>query len=211
MKMKLSRIGGVPYGGRYEINRPDLGMVGMGTAFDMLETNVRRYRKANGIPTGLGFSEELEQEICKLYPQECEHADPNLPSNIRLSFEDVVHGTQVLASFKLAGSPLVPKQEAERRASICSQCKLLVPFARPCGGLCGALKTAVDELVGGYEIAFDNDLRACGICHCFAASQVRIPYEHLEKGLTEQMKVQFQAAKAAWGCWKVQDSSTSAP
>ena len=79
MKMRLKAIGRVPYGGGFKINRPDLGMVGTGTAFDMLDRNVRAYRKANGIPTGLGFSEELEQQISELYPDEAEMVDPDLP------------------------------------------------------------------------------------------------------------------------------------
>lgn len=203
MKMKLKHTQRCPYGGQYKINRPDLGMVGIGYNFQVLEDNVRAYRKANAIPTGLGFSEELEQVVCAQYPDEAEIADPDLPTTVRLNFEDVTHGTQVLVAFKLAGSPLVPKEEALRRAEICSRCKMCIPFSRPCSGICGALKAAVDAIIGSsYEIPLDNDLRACGICHCVASSHVRIPYEFLEKGITEEMKKQFLAAKSYWGCWK---------
>lgn len=207
MKMKLRTTMQPPYGGMYRIDRPDIHMVGMGTSFEMLDTNCRKWRKNNGYPVGLGFSEELEQIICGMYPDEAEVADPTLPTQVKLGFDDVVRGTEVLVSFKAAGSPLVPKEEAERRAAICGRCKLLVPFSRPCGGLCGALKTAVDAVIGGYDIAFDNDLRACGICHCFAASHVRIPYAHLEKGLTPEMKAQFNAAAQIYSCWKVEGAA----
>ena len=203
MKMKLRTLQQAPYGGMFVINRPDLGMVGRGTSFDMLLTNCRNYCRDNAIPTGLGFSQHLEQKICELYPDECEGADPNLPTHVKLSFDDVARGTQVLAAFKAAGSPLVPRAEAIRRSEICSRCKLCVPFARPCGGLCGVLKTAVEAVIGGYDIPFDNDLRACGVCHCFAASHVRIPYQYLEQGLNDEMRTQFQAANQAFNCWKV--------
>lgn len=203
MKMKLLRPQQPPYGGSYTLNEPSKGMVGSGTSLDMLETNVRKYRTSMGIPTGLGFAEELQQEVCAHYPQECEHSDPNLPTQIRLGFDDMVHGTRVLLSFKMAGSPLVSKEEAIRRGEICSRCKLCVPFQHPCTGLCGELKTIVDSLVGHYETPFDNDLRGCGICHCFFSSHVRIPYEHLNKGITPEMGNQFAAAHAAFGCWKV--------
>jgi hypothetical protein len=203
MKMRLKHTQSVPYGGMYKINRPDLGMVGNGTVFEDLIRNVRAFRKANAIPTGLGFDRELEAEICKLYPDESEPADPDLPTKARLTFEDLVHGTKVLLSFKLAGSPIVSKEEALRRGSICARCPLCVPFAHPCGGLCGELKTVVDSLTGGYDTQWDNDLRACSVCHCFYSSHIRIPYEHLEKGLTDEMKKQFQKANEYYSCWKV--------
>ena len=192
----------MPYNAPYEINLPALGMVGTGTNFEMLSTNVRKYRLANGIPTGLGFEEELENEICKLWPNECEITDTILPLRRRLTLDDVVAGTKVLAAFKLAGSPLVPKEEAERRAAICSNCKLCVPFPRLCSGMCGSLKEVVDQVVGGYHINFDDDHRACSVCHCFAASHVRLPYSILEKGLNDEQKAQFLEAKRLFGCWK---------
>ena len=205
MKMKLMRPQQPPWGGTYTLNLPEKGMVGMGTSFEMLETNVRKYRKAMGIPTGLGFAEELQQETCTLYPNECEPADPNLPTQVRLGFEDVVHGTEVLVAFKMAGSPMVPKEEALRRSEICSRCKLCVPFSHPCTGLCSGLKVAVDTLIASsYEIPMDTDLRACGICHCFASSHVRLPYRFLERGLTPEMKVQFEAAAQYYQCWKTE-------
>ncbi len=192
----------VPYNAPYEINLPALGMVGMGTNFSMLETNVRKYRLANGIPTGLGFSEELENEICKLWPNECEITDTILPLRRRLNLDDVISGTKVIASFKAAGSPFVPKEEAMRRAAICERCPLCQPFPRACNGWCGALKTVLDTIVGGYSIEQDNDPRACSICHCVYATQVKFPYEFLAKGLSEEEKAQFLEAKKLSGCWK---------
>lgn len=192
-----------PYGGAYEIKRPDLGMVGIGTTFEMLEDKVRAYRRAMGMPTGLGFSEELEQKICELYPQEAEVCDPNLPRAMKLSYGDITAGTKVLWSFKKAGSPLVPQAEAVRRGAICSNCKLCVPFTKPCNGLCGELKDYVDYLTSGYTTPYDNDLRGCSICHCFYSGHIRIPYEHLNKGLNDEERSQFQAANQLWGCWKV--------
>lgn len=203
MRMRLVSPGRVPYGGAYEIKEPEKGLVGTGTVFDMLETNVRKYRVAMGIPSGLGFSEELECEVCKKYPDECEITDSNLPLKRRLTLDDVVRGTKVLLALKLSGGQLVPKEEAERRAAICSRCPLAVTFPKPCNGLCASLKDVVDQIVGGYEISMDNDYRSCGICSCYIASQCRLPYSILEKGLNDEMKAQFQAASTQFGCWKV--------
>ena len=203
MRMRLRVPGQVPYGGGYTINRPDLGMVGVGTVFDMLERSVRAYRRANAIPTGLGFSEELETEICKLYPAEAEMTDTVLPLNRRLTLDDVISGTKVIAAFKASGSPLVSKEEATRRGAICSKCKLCQPFPKPCNGLCGGLKTIVDSVIGGYSTEYDDDPRACSICHCFYSSHIRIPYQFLEKGLNDQERAQFTEAHKLLGCWKV--------
>jgi hypothetical protein len=203
MKYRLKELGQVPYGGGFEINRPDLGMVGSGTVFDMLDRNVRQYRRANGIPTGLGFSEELECAVCEKYPVECEPTDSNLPLKRRLTLDDVVRGTKVLLALKLSGSQLVPKEEAERRGAICARCPLAMQFPKPCNGLCAELKTVVDAIVGGYTTSMDNDYRSCAICSCYIGSQIRLPYAVLEKGLTHQMKLEFQTASQSFGCWKV--------
>ena len=203
MRLRIRHIGQVPYDAPYKINKPELGMVGWGTTFDMLERNVREYRRANGMPTGLGFSEELETEICKLYPQECEVTDTILPLQRRLTMDDVISGTKVVASLKAAGSPLVPKEEAERRGEICSRCKLCQPFPKPCNGLCAGLKTVVDSVVGGYTTQYDTDYRACSICHCFFSTQIRVPYEFLDKGLDDSERAQFQEAHKLFGCWKI--------
>ena len=203
MRMRLVQPGRVPYGGSFAINRPDLGMVGTGTTFDMLERNVRAYRRANGIPTGLGFAEELEGQICVLYSAECEITDTILPLSRRLTLDDVVAGTKVLAAFKAAGSPLVPKEEAVRRAEICSRCKLCVPFPKPCNGICASLKEWVDKLVGGYTTPYDEDPRACSVCHCFYSWHVRVPYEYLNRGLDDEQRAIFQEANKLFGCWKI--------
>ncbi len=207
MKAKLKYLTQTPYGNEFKINRPDLGMVGTGTTFVMLETNVKKYRIANGIPIGLGFSEDLEAQICLLYPKECDQTDEILPLNRRHNLDDIIRGTKVLLSFKRAGSPYVPKEEALRRAAICSKCPLCQSFPRGCGGgLCGELKEIVDAMVSGYSTPLDTDLRACAICRCFAGTHVKVPYKHLAKGLTEEMKEQFQRAhdEPGIGCWKVE-------
>jgi len=203
MRLRIKHIGQVPYDAPYKINKPELGLVGWGTTFDMLEKHVREYRVANGIPTGLGFSEELETEICKLYPAECEMTDTILPLKRRLTMGDVISGTKVIAAFKKAGSPFVPKEEAMRRAEICSRCPLCQPIPRPCNGWCGELKTILDAVVGGYTLEQDNDYRGCSICHCVYSVQVKFPYEFLEKGLDDEQKAQFQEAHKLTGCWKV--------
>lgn len=202
MRMRLKKRGQVPYGGMYEIKRHDLGMVGRATTFDGIRDQVFAYRRANALPIGLGFEEELENEICKLYPKECEGCDDRIPLKRRLSMADVVHGTKVILALKLAGGELVSNQEAMQRWEICNRCPLNVVFPIPCAGLCPELRSVVDGIIGGRRLPFDDDRRSCAICGCYSAAQVRVPYRHLEKGLTPEMKEAFQVAKTEFGCWK---------
>lgn len=179
-------------------------MVGMGTTFEMLERNVRAYRRNNAIPIGLGFSEELETQICINYPAECEATSDIMPLTRRLGLDDVVRGTQVLLELKNRfGGKLVPQDEANRRAHICNNCQLAQVFPTPCSGICGALQDITDQIVGGYATFLDGDKRACKICRCFLASHVRVPYAALEVGLDDDMKKQFEEAAKHFHCWKV--------
>lgn len=203
MKWKLKAPGQVPYGAQYMLDLPERGMVGTGTVFDMLETRVRLWRKANGWPMGLGLSEEIEQCVCEKYPAECEADDTLLPIRRRLTLDDVIRGTKVILAMKLHPDPLVPKAEAERRGAICEKCPLAIQFPKPCGGLCGELKTIVDSVIGGYDTRFDTDYRSCSVCSCYFSSQIRIKYELLDKGLTDQMRGEFRMANEAYNCWKI--------
>lgn len=69
---RLKPTAGIPYGGCYKINRPDLGFVGEGTAFEQLKDTIRFYRQQRGLPVGSATFEQLEQEVCNLYPQASE-------------------------------------------------------------------------------------------------------------------------------------------
>jgi len=122
VKLRLRSKNQAPYGGIYELSRADIGMVGRGTTWDMVRNRIMDYRKANGIPIGLGFDDELEQALCRSYPAECEYFDGRSPKLRNLGLHDVVVGTKVMISLKLAGSPLEDRAEAERRAKICVDC-----------------------------------------------------------------------------------------
>lgn len=211
MALRLIAPGRVPYGGGYDINRPDLGFVGYGTAFEMLERRCRDYRKANALPWGIGTSEELEQIVCEKYPDECEHCDKDLPLKRRLSMGDVVNGTKVLLELVkqrvLKGeSVLLPREQAQARLDKCTRCPLNITFPIPCSGLCPELGAIVSAIVGNQHLD-GEDRRSCAVCGCFTSSQVWIPYDILEKGVDDQMKVSFQKARVNFGCWKTKEGS----
>lgn len=199
---RLKARSAVPFGGLYQLNLPDKGMVGRGTALGMLLDNIKAYRRANGIPIGLDFENEVEAEVCKFYPQECFDCSPLVPNTaIRLSIDDVVAGTKTMLRFKLAGSPLVDQAEADRRAAICSKCAYNGQITTPCSG-CDAIKKAVISLIGDVKTAYDDRLQSCMICHCFNAAAVWLPLEIQSQSWREIQKQQFQAAKESNSCWK---------
>lgn len=200
---KLIHINRVPYGGEYNINRPDLGMVGRGSSFTQLEGNVRRYRNANSIPTGLGFQKELMQVVCEHYPVECIDAVPGeFDKPHKLGFNDVVLGSRIAFSVitkSLSGeSVIVEDSEAERRAEICSKCAFNVPFVKPCGGYCGELRELVRRLVGHKEVKGASSLGACFLCHCFLETAVWVKLDIQVNPMPAELKAKFEAVERCW-------------
>lgn len=189
----------IPWGGGYVINLPEQGLVGQGINFPALLRSVKEWRRANSLPLGLGLGDELERAVCKIYPVECTGAINGKPRKSRLDLSTVLRGTQVLLAFKLAGSPYVSQEEAERRAEICSRCPWNLEYAKPCGGNCGGLKEMVAAIVGDRRTSYDDRLKSCGVCSCINSAHVHMPLEILAKGVSEEMKEQFTTIP---GCWK---------
>ncbi len=195
----------MPYGGTYELNRPDLGLVGKGTTWEMVRNRIMDYRKANGIPIGLGFDDELEQAICRQYPAECEFVDGTRPRMRSLGLGDIVTGTRVMLSLKLSGSPLVDRPEAERRAKICQDCVWNQTFSKPCGGICQELLDIVKSIVGSQGTQYDMNLKSCNICACLLQAAIWVPLNIQVPPLSEDQKAQFESVPA---CWKKQSLMT---
>lgn len=195
----------VPYGGSYNLNLPDLGLVGSGTDFGMLMDRLAEYRRANGLPIGLGFEEEVEREVCKRHPDMCVETDVRVPKPPnRLSIGDIASGTKNLLRFKLAGSPLVTQEEANRRAAICAKCPWNADFQMPCSGGCGSLKEMAVLAIGSQTTPYDVNLKSCAICHCWNAVAVWLPLDLQCQTVNDEQKLQFQFAAELpqTNCWK---------
>ena len=188
----------------WEIKRPDLGMVGTGYRWVVIRDNVVAWRKANGIPIGLDFENELENALCAKYPDACFSDDPRAPIKIeRVNLSDVIHGTKVMIRHFLNKREIVPREEAERRANICATCKLNVNFPKGCGGsLCGELLEIVKSIVGAQSTSRDAELHSCYICKCFNQPAVWVPAELQVAALIDHQKEQFKQVKDY--CWKAQ-------
>jgi len=199
----------IPRGGGYNIDRPELGIVGQGSTFNLLYDRVVQYRKANGHPVGLGLRSELEQLACAADPESCEDDDPNQPPKPRrLGWQDVVLGSKVAfsvlldkaaAAVGMGESPIVSREEAERRAAICAACTYNQPISGMCTGLCGPLKELVRATIGTAKTSRDSDLKSCFICHCYNGIAVWVKVETQLGPMDEVTKARFKTVK---GCWK---------
>jgi len=151
-----------------------------------------------GAVSGAGLREEVENWICQEHPEDCTEVDMNIPRKRKVTLSDVIHGTAVMMSFKLSGSPLVDRDEAMRRGEICKNCEFNQSFAKPCTGWCPELKNIVSAIIGNQGLPVDAHLHACGICNCFNAAQIWVPLSILDKGLTDEMRAQFATIKHCW-------------
>lgn len=188
----------VPYGGEYRINRPDLGMVGTGYIFDVLLESVRSYRKANGIPIGLGFVDEVEKVICEQMPDECEEHNGKMPLRKR-TLSDIIAGSRVMLSHWWNGRKLVTREESERRARICVSCPMNQTFVKSCTGICPELKQVVTSIVDAQGTQYDINLHSCQICGCYLSAAIWVPLDVQLNPLPEEQKEQFENVP---NCWK---------
>lgn len=194
---------GCPYGGLFSLNLPSKGMVGRGTSFEHIRDNIRDWRKANAYPIGIGFEEELERELCLKFPQECIDADPRIPRTIvRIGVADVIQGTRMALKHKLAGSPLVDQDTANARAKICSTCPFCVSIQMPCGGICSELKQFIQTIIGSKTTPYDDHLKSCAVCHCWASIMCWVPLEIQQSVLSQEQKDSFRYAVETANCWK---------
>jgi len=204
VKLIVRSPGQLPYGGKYSLNLPELGIVGWGQNYFDLKERVEAWRHANGWPVGLGFDEELQAAVCRDYPAECTiELPPALPAPQKIGWGDVMRGTVMMAKNKLAGSPTVSDEEANRRAEICARCILRSDYTSPCP-LCKDLENLAVSMVGARTTKFDGRLqrKACAICHCFLGASVWVDLDLQWSVLSDEQKEQFWVAHREIGCWK---------
>lgn len=186
-----------PRGGLWKFVHPVSGTVFTSPQIRALKAAVRSHEEANGY--ALSTDEDVEGQLCQNHLASCGSNPPRDHTTVSLNLADIVRGTKVLAKFKLAGSPLVAPETAERRAYICSTCKKNVNYSKPCSGICQELIDVVKGLVGDVSTSYDDKLKACAICACSNAAQVHVPIEFLQAGVTEQMMAEFALVP---DCWK---------
>lgn len=115
----------------------------------------------------------------------------------RFDLRTLYNGMQVFTTWLAAGMPLVSREEAVRRAEICSQCPMQakVPGCRTCS----RMARTVMRLQPKARTPFDAKLENCMVCKCVNKAQVWAPEKYLSIGVTDAMMEQFPNT-----CWKKQ-------
>jgi hypothetical protein len=157
------------------------------------------HRAGNGLPPIT--AEEAEHQNCAGLSLEsrlefCKDADPNAVQTIGLHLWDIVRGSLTLAGWKANGSQVVPIEEAERRAGICSTCPYNVAYRSGCGVDCQQLTDAVVSLVGQAATSLDGRLNACAICKCSLRAKVHIPLDDIRRFESAELQSKYPE----W-CW----------
>jgi hypothetical protein len=169
----------------------------------MVINRATAYRRANSIPIGLDFEEEIESQVCQRYPSECEVSKRALGIGlVAPGLWDVVRGTAVMINHKAHDSQLVPQEEANRRAQICFNCPLRSQMTLPCSRCMSALENVVNAITGSHGTPFDEKLSACAICKCYISASVWLPLETQCVGVSDDMRERFGFARESFNCWK---------
>lgn len=142
--------------------------------------------RANSIPIGVGWEEEMQNELCRQNPQwkgVCE--DREAKKDTRISNGDVRNFLSSVAKIiekEVRGKDaFVSKEEAERRAAICAGC----PRNQPTVNWCSHCPGNVIWAIGKFRTAFKKDapdlttsqdgkLYSCEVCGCANAVQIHI-------------------------------------
>ena len=166
------------------------------TSFPNLVAAVREHRLANGYPIQMDMELEVEGGVCKEIPEACQEKPADLIPQ-RLTIANVVAFTVTLGESILKGNPRVEKEEANRRAIICSDCEANVR-AEGCGGCNSSrLDAVIAKVTGTKPTDYDNKLESCKYCGCLNRAQVWFPLDILQNHIKPEIREALPAH-----CWK---------
>lgn len=122
--------------------------------------------------------DDLEEQLClTLPPGWCNYDDPNRPRpNTELDWNDVLRGVDAYSQYVLKGFAQVDKDEADRRALICSRCYLNVNISG-----CSACRAVADKLASQFNSKYDYALKYCAACKCTLRAKVHFPLDILDR------------------------------
>lgn len=180
--MKLANRSQVPPPPHFRYKHPVSGAEFIRNSWENLRGDVTAHTTGNHYPPV--SDDEIEQQMCEnmgdaIKARFCIGDGKSVNSG--LHWRDILQGTLTMASFLIAGRPLVSQEEAERRASICAKCPRNTQFTRPCGGLCEELRVATESIIGSKGTSLDGKLESCSVCKCHLKSKVWVPLEILQR------------------------------
>jgi hypothetical protein len=179
--------------GNYRMTVPQTGVHLSHYDWDSFVKLYTDHLRANNIHLGVGWEDEMQNELCRQNPQwngVCEESNPskervisngdirNFLTSVARIIENEVRGKDAF----------VPQEEAERRAAICAGC----PNNEPTVNWCSTCPGNVIWAIGKFREAFkkpapnmtsslDDKLFSCKICGCANAVQIHISTECLTR------------------------------
>lgn len=195
IKLKIDNV--VPSGGWVYVH-PHTGFKITAPTWNDLITRIRNYRLANGMSLGVNFEEAIGSEICQQQgwnEPRCMQEEPTPLKQRVIGMHDVVSFLKVLKHWLIKNPSLVPIEEANRRAQICTTCPYNVNI-QGCAG-CTNIAGMIFNATGDRETQYDQQLKNCQICGCVNKVQVWVPKETLDQGLSPEMREDLPN----W-CWK---------
>jgi hypothetical protein len=143
-----------------------------------LLTTVKKHYKANEIPIGLMFENDVETQLCSFMPPGiCSYSDDRqkrIAAQIARPNIHQVNDFTALLGKRWFGEGLVTQSEAEKHALICSKC----PYNQTPDGCTSCTSSATATAIG---IAFgtitrhtphDDKLQSCLLCKCHLKAKV---------------------------------------
>jgi hypothetical protein len=170
---------------------PVSGVTVVGDTPEMIAKRVLREREAKGLPVGDPIV-DVEEWLCQKLPAWCNRiAEPYVKKNY--THLDV---KAFLASVgDSVKSGVVDKEEAGRRATICTTC----PYNQKVSGCegCSGVANAVYKLIGSKATHVDGKLKQCGICGCSLKAKVWVKPAGIKSATQIQKNLK---AYPSW-CW----------
>lgn len=196
--MKLASHSKVPPG-LFRYRHPVSGLEMSRHAWGLLRDDVDNHTRANNYPPVT--DDEIETQMCERMGEQvaeryCDGEGLTV-NGITLHWRELLAGTSVLLTHLLGGRTVVGQEEANRRAAICAVCPRNSSYAKPCGGNCPELESAIKAVVGGGATPLDDKLEACSVCGCVNRAQVWVPIDTLS-GSNDADFIE----KAPETCWK---------
>lgn len=194
----------VPPGG-YRANMPD-GHTIIEADRNAWFASIKAHYKRNGLALPEDWREMYEDRLCKtLPPGNCINSN-GMPANtqdIRIDIDDLKHGMQVLWNITRHPDPLVSKELASQRASICAACpaNISVPGCKPCIQLANTIM----DVKGKCSTPADSFLRVCAVCKCSNEAQVWVKKEVLMTGASGEQLARMKELNP--GCWKADENA----
>jgi hypothetical protein len=156
--------------------QPETGAVFTSFSYWGLKEVVQKHRQAMELDQAPGWEERFQDDLCKQNEEAPCIGRPKGLDGRKLSLQDLRRFMNTLANWD---GTLVSREEAERRAAICSTCPKN-QFVRGCWGCSGFVKQVVKLLQGNSGTTRDRALESCSVCGCVLRAKVWMPLESVD-------------------------------